>query len=49
MNELGRLDCVHIDDLSDPSNSIYAKQVKRCDDSLHKIKSIMTFIKKNNI
>lgn len=45
MNELGRLDCVHLEDNSDPIDNPFHRQVKRCDEALQKIQSMVSFMK----
>ena len=48
-NELGRLGCIHLEDIANPIVKPFTSQVKRCDEALHRIQAITSFMKKKGI
>jgi len=45
VNYLGSIERVHFEDISNPINRPFSSQVKRCDESLTKVASIIAFMK----
>lgn len=45
INYLGAIERVHFEDVSNPNNRPFATQVKRCEEALTKVTSIIAFMK----
>lgn len=49
VNYLGSIERVHFEDVSNPTNKPFQSQVKRCEESLTKIGSIIAFMKSKKV
>lgn len=49
VNYLGKIELVHLDDVSNPNNRPFSSQVKRCEESLQKLSSIIAFMKSKHM
>ena len=49
INYLGSIERAHFEDISNPSNRPFSSQVKRCDEGLSKVSSIISFMKSKKI
>jgi len=45
VNFLGSIERVHFEDVSNPTNRPFSSQVKRCEEGLTKVNSIIAFMK----
>lgn len=48
-NELGKLEMIHLEDISNPLIKPFSSQVKRCEEALYKIRVIKSFMKKKDV
>lgn len=48
-NKIGKSGLIHLEDISNPMEKPFTSQIKRCEDSLHKISFILNFMRKNKM